>query len=165
MLIDNSRGPEIECWFGTDDGEDPAVTNDWSYLPFMAMSDGVHTYSNPQSKLFRDAQCSWYHQLHRRLLLLHATQERDRSADRNVLVRHLMRASARLERAPLPTRRCHAKYGAEGSGGGGGEPALLWPIEGEAEHGHDGLVCTEVSGARLGDKGDRALKGLFRRPS
>lgn len=37
------RGPEIEKWFGVEDGSDPAVENDWSYLPFMALSDGAHT--------------------------------------------------------------------------------------------------------------------------
>lgn len=38
------RGPEIESWFGVDDGQDPATDNDWSYLPFMALSDGAHAY-------------------------------------------------------------------------------------------------------------------------
>ena len=37
-----SRGPEIESWFGAEDGTDPAVENDWSFLPFMALSDGAH---------------------------------------------------------------------------------------------------------------------------
>lgn len=36
------RGPEIENWFGVEDGTDPAVENDWSFLPFMALSDGAH---------------------------------------------------------------------------------------------------------------------------
>lgn len=36
------RGPEIESWFGIDDGIDPAIDNDWSFLPFMALSDGAH---------------------------------------------------------------------------------------------------------------------------
>ncbi|KAL9120178.1 MAG: hypothetical protein Q9187_003269 [Circinaria calcarea] len=39
----HARGPEIEGWFGVEDGEDPAIENDWSYLPFMALSDGAHT--------------------------------------------------------------------------------------------------------------------------
>ncbi|KAG6999562.1 mitogen-activated protein kinase HOG1 [Physcia stellaris] len=38
----HARGPEIESWFGTEDGVDPAADNDWSYLPFMALSDGAH---------------------------------------------------------------------------------------------------------------------------
>ena len=38
------RGPEIEDWFGVTDGADPAVDNDWAFLPFMALSDGSHTY-------------------------------------------------------------------------------------------------------------------------
>lgn len=38
------RGPEIECWIGVEDGRDPAVENDWSLLPFMALSDGAHAY-------------------------------------------------------------------------------------------------------------------------
>jgi Transport protein Avl9 len=36
------RGPEIEFWLGTEEGVDPAAENDWSLLPFMALSDGVH---------------------------------------------------------------------------------------------------------------------------
>jgi hypothetical protein len=36
------RGPEIEGWFGVEDGTDPAIDNDWSFLPFMALSDGAH---------------------------------------------------------------------------------------------------------------------------
>lgn len=38
------RGPEIESWFGVPPGTDPAADNDWSFLPFMALSDGAHTY-------------------------------------------------------------------------------------------------------------------------
>ncbi|MCJ1483892.1 late secretory pathway protein avl9 [Schaereria dolodes] len=38
----HARGPEIESWFGIRDGSDPAVDNDWSFLPFMALSDGAH---------------------------------------------------------------------------------------------------------------------------
>ncbi|KAL8745579.1 MAG: hypothetical protein Q9190_002291 [Brigantiaea leucoxantha] len=38
----HARGPEIENWFGVDDGYDPAFDNDWSSLPFMALSDGAH---------------------------------------------------------------------------------------------------------------------------
>ncbi|KAI4138247.1 MAG: hypothetical protein L6R39_006894, partial [Caloplaca ligustica] len=38
----HARGPEIESWFGVENGIDPAADNDWSYLPFMALSDGAH---------------------------------------------------------------------------------------------------------------------------
>ncbi|KAK3687255.1 transport protein Avl9-domain-containing protein [Podospora appendiculata] len=38
----HARGPEVERWFGADDGFDPAVEYDWSLLPFMALSDGAH---------------------------------------------------------------------------------------------------------------------------
>lgn len=38
------RGPEIEFWLGADEGTDPAADNEWSLLPFMALSDGAHTY-------------------------------------------------------------------------------------------------------------------------
>ncbi|PYH98567.1 hypothetical protein BO71DRAFT_41522 [Aspergillus ellipticus CBS 707.79] len=43
MVIDfhHARGPEIELCFG-DDGGDSAAENDWSLLPFMALSDGAH---------------------------------------------------------------------------------------------------------------------------
>lgn len=37
------RGPEVEQWIGIDDGSDPAVDNDWSLLPFQALSDGAHS--------------------------------------------------------------------------------------------------------------------------
>lgn len=43
-LIWSSRGPEIESWYGATEGTDPAVDNDWSLLPFMALSDGAHAY-------------------------------------------------------------------------------------------------------------------------
>ena len=39
-----ARGPEIESWFGVRDRIDPAAENEWSFLPFMALSDGAHAY-------------------------------------------------------------------------------------------------------------------------
>ncbi|PYH48427.1 putative Avl9 protein [Aspergillus saccharolyticus JOP 1030-1] len=43
MVIDfhHARGPEVELCFG-DEGVDPVAENDWSLLPFMALSDGAH---------------------------------------------------------------------------------------------------------------------------
>ncbi|KAK4130535.1 hypothetical protein BT67DRAFT_464947 [Trichocladium antarcticum] len=38
----HARGPEVERWFGVDEGHDPAVEYDWPLLPFMALSDGAH---------------------------------------------------------------------------------------------------------------------------
>lgn len=38
----HARGPEVEDWFGVEDGFDPAVEYGWSLLPFMALSDGAH---------------------------------------------------------------------------------------------------------------------------
>lgn len=38
----HARGPEVETWFGAEDGSDPAVDFGWSLLPFMALSDGAH---------------------------------------------------------------------------------------------------------------------------
>lgn len=38
----HARGPEVETWFGADDGADPAADFGWSLLPFMALSDGAH---------------------------------------------------------------------------------------------------------------------------
>lgn len=40
----HARGPEVERWFGVDEGHDPAVEYDWPLLPFMALSDGAHAY-------------------------------------------------------------------------------------------------------------------------
>ena len=38
----HARGPEVESWFGVEDGFDPAEEFGWSLLPFMALSDGAH---------------------------------------------------------------------------------------------------------------------------
>ncbi|KAI9789392.1 MAG: late secretory pathway protein avl9 [Peltula sp. TS41687] len=38
----HARGPEVENWFGVEDGSDPAIENEWPLLPFMALSDGSH---------------------------------------------------------------------------------------------------------------------------
>ncbi|SPQ25100.1 ba6e927e-dfe2-4ec7-aa57-a27d465c8e43 [Thermothielavioides terrestris] len=38
----HARGPEVETWFGVDEGRDPAAEYDWTLLPFMALSDGAH---------------------------------------------------------------------------------------------------------------------------
>ena len=39
----------MERWFGVDEGSaDPAVENEWSNLPFMALSDGAHRLATPQ---------------------------------------------------------------------------------------------------------------------
>ncbi|KAL1979142.1 hypothetical protein VTN96DRAFT_6686 [Rasamsonia emersonii] len=58
LVIDfhHARGPEIELCFG-DDGTNPAAENDWSLLPFMALSDGAHASTEDFSyfTLRRDA--------------------------------------------------------------------------------------------------------------
>ncbi|PGH17578.1 hypothetical protein AJ80_04756 [Polytolypa hystricis UAMH7299] len=43
LVIDfhHARGPEVELCFG-EEGTDPVGENDWSLLPFMALSDGAH---------------------------------------------------------------------------------------------------------------------------
>lgn len=38
----HARGPEVESWFGADEGADPAAKYGWGLLPFMALSDGAH---------------------------------------------------------------------------------------------------------------------------
>ncbi|KAH8172824.1 transport protein avl9 domain-containing protein [Sarocladium implicatum] len=38
----HARGPEVETWFGAEEGFDPAVEFGWTLLPFMALSDGAH---------------------------------------------------------------------------------------------------------------------------
>ena len=37
----HARGPEIEHWFGTGDG-DASTDNDWHLIPYMALPDGAH---------------------------------------------------------------------------------------------------------------------------
>lgn len=46
---ENARGPEIELWLGAEEGTDPAADNDWSLLPFMALSDGAHASTEDYS--------------------------------------------------------------------------------------------------------------------
>ncbi|CAG7564749.1 unnamed protein product [Fusarium equiseti] len=38
----HARGPEVENWFGVEEGTDPAADYSWPLLPFMALSDGAH---------------------------------------------------------------------------------------------------------------------------
>ncbi|RFU75066.1 lalv9 family [Trichoderma arundinaceum] len=38
----HARGPEVESWFGAEEGVDPAAKYGWTLLPFMALSDGAH---------------------------------------------------------------------------------------------------------------------------
>lgn len=38
----HARGPEVEAWFGVEEGFDPAAEFSWTLLPFMALSDGAH---------------------------------------------------------------------------------------------------------------------------
>ncbi|KAH7128725.1 LAlv9 family protein [Dendryphion nanum] len=45
----HARGPEIEKWLGVEEGTDPAVENDWSLLPFMALTDGAHASTEDYS--------------------------------------------------------------------------------------------------------------------
>ncbi|CAK1361428.1 Late secretory pathway protein AVL9 [Cercospora beticola] len=40
--FNHHRGPEIEHWLGAEDGVDPAVSNDWGLIPYMALPDGAH---------------------------------------------------------------------------------------------------------------------------
>ncbi|KAF1949720.1 LAlv9 family protein-like protein [Byssothecium circinans] len=45
----HARGPEIEKWLGVEEGTDPAIDNDWSLLPFMALTDGAHATTEDYS--------------------------------------------------------------------------------------------------------------------
>jgi hypothetical protein len=45
LLLTYIRGPEVEFWLGGADDVDPAKENDWTLLPFMALSDGAHTWA------------------------------------------------------------------------------------------------------------------------
>jgi hypothetical protein len=46
----HARGPEVERWFGAEEGRDPAVDHDWPLLPFMALSDGAHAQVLPRPR-------------------------------------------------------------------------------------------------------------------
>lgn len=50
----HARGPEVESWFGADEGTDPAAQYGWTLLPFMALSDGAHAYVYSVQKMTRD---------------------------------------------------------------------------------------------------------------
>ena len=50
-ILTKCRGPEVESWFGVESDSDPAIDNDWSFLPFMALSDGAHAYAFPVSEV------------------------------------------------------------------------------------------------------------------
>ncbi|KAF7679071.1 lalv9 family protein [Alternaria burnsii] len=55
----HARGPEVETWLGAEEGTDPAADNDWSLLPFMALSDGAHASAEDYSYFtLRRAQTS-----------------------------------------------------------------------------------------------------------
>ncbi|KAJ5082477.1 hypothetical protein N7532_011520 [Penicillium argentinense] len=56
LVIDfhHARGPEIEHCIA-DEGTNPAIENDWSLLPFMALSDGAHLYGTPLSSAMLSA--------------------------------------------------------------------------------------------------------------
>ncbi|KAF2849658.1 LAlv9 family protein-like protein [Plenodomus tracheiphilus IPT5] len=45
----HARGPEISTWLGCPPDHDPALENDWSLLPFMALSDGAHASTEDYS--------------------------------------------------------------------------------------------------------------------
>ena len=49
----HARGPEVETWFGVEEGHDPAAEYDWPLLPFMALSDGAHAYASPSRSCYR----------------------------------------------------------------------------------------------------------------
>jgi hypothetical protein len=59
LLILVHSGPEVETWLGAEEGTDPATDNDWSLLPFMALSDGAHASTEDYSYFtLRRAQTS-----------------------------------------------------------------------------------------------------------
>lgn len=42
VSFNHLRGPELEHWFGVEDGSDPTTENGWELIPYMALPDGAH---------------------------------------------------------------------------------------------------------------------------
>lgn len=126
-----------------EDGVDPALENDWSLLPFMALSDGAHAYERKVRNAGRTLLI--VRQNHRRLFLFHPSSCRDLDASSHILVRHLMYPPDGRGRPDRSTGRCHQEYGTERGGGHRGQPAILWAVAREIVHGHKGVVRAEVS--------------------
>jgi hypothetical protein len=120
-----TRGPEIELCIA-DEGSDPALENDWSLLPFMALSDGAHTYEpspsqsslSPQEK--RPSQAlsriltQVYVQIHRGLLIFYPPSEGDRDGASNLAFRDLMFQTDRLQSPYKENPGCDQVNSAEG---------------------------------------------------
>lgn len=107
-----ARGPEIESWFGVEDGVDPAVDNDWAYLPFMALADGIHAYGLRRLGIGTGSEQM---QIHRGFLLLYSAKKSQRILAGNVTLWHIMHPPNRLRQADRSTGRCHKRGGTEGS--------------------------------------------------
>lgn len=139
------RGPEVEGWYGVDEGVDPAVENDWAFLPFMALSDGAHAYvlhqANTRSKAPEALKAL---QFHRRLLLFYTPSQGFTQKASVLRVWHLMHATAGCYRIDRPPSGRHKKHGAESCGSNSRQSTILRRFAREAEHGHWSLVRTKV---------------------
>ena len=109
----NSRGPEIESWFGVDDDTDPALDNDWSFLPFMALSDGAHAYCfsfHPVRPMLIIAQSD------RGLFILHPPPPSDVKYPRHISLWNLVHEADGRQSTSPSTVGNNQKYGAKGRG-------------------------------------------------
>ena len=122
------RGPEVELCFA-EEGSNPIVENDWSLLPFMALSDGAHTYIThllcrpwlSLPSLFSPwpyPDMMTWPQSNRRLFLLLATAQLYFQAAGNLPVRHLLHQADWYQCINLQAARCNTVDSAKSSGGG-----------------------------------------------
>lgn len=147
-LLFPQRGPEVELCFA-DEGSNPVIENDWSLLPFMALSDGAHTYDNSDPRYtsrivrLRADFCSTK-QIDRGLLLLHTSTRSNLHARRDVPVWDLLHTADPIQPIGLSPARRDQIHGAEGRCRRDGWAATFRNIAREVVDGDIRVVCPKV---------------------